>query len=252
MFHMCTVSWLHKSEGYTLLCNRDECLTRKPASGPLIIEGRRVQYIAPVDGDHGGSWIGVNNSGLTLCLLNRYGEWKTNPHRKYTSRGLLITSLLKCEAQESVRQRITQVDLERFQPFTMIGLAVGKKAMLFDWTGSELLLEDNAESQMPLTSSSSTRNPDVIKLRKQQFESLIVRSRQLDANTLYDFHRSHEPARGPYSVCMHRDDAATVSLSAVCVSEESVEFTYHPASPCLNAPGQTVALPRIVTRSQNL
>lgn len=68
---MCTVSWLHKAKGYVLLCNRDERHTRKPALGPRISERNGISFIAPVDGDHGGSWIGVNQFGLTLCLLNR-------------------------------------------------------------------------------------------------------------------------------------------------------------------------------------
>src|SRR5262245_12838820 len=105
ILEMCTVSWLHQRDGYILLCNRDERRTRKPASGPRIAGGV-VRYIAPVDGDHGGSWIGVNHLGLTLCLLNRYGKWRAEPDRDYTSRGLLLTALLELEAQERVREQI--------------------------------------------------------------------------------------------------------------------------------------------------
>src|SRR3982751_1081178 len=69
---MCTVSWIRTREGYQLLCNRDERHTRRPAQAPTVREDQGVQFIAPIDGDEGGSWIGVNQFGLTLCLLNRY------------------------------------------------------------------------------------------------------------------------------------------------------------------------------------
>jgi hypothetical protein len=66
---MCTVSWVHQKDGYQLLSNRDEKHTRKPALAPSLRQQRQVRFLAPIDGDQGGSWIGVNQFGLSLCLL---------------------------------------------------------------------------------------------------------------------------------------------------------------------------------------
>ena len=38
---MCTVSWIHDKDGYQLLCNRDEKLTRKPALEPRLAVRKR-------------------------------------------------------------------------------------------------------------------------------------------------------------------------------------------------------------------
>ena len=38
---MCTISWIHDKDGYQLLCNRDEKLTRKSALEPRLISKRR-------------------------------------------------------------------------------------------------------------------------------------------------------------------------------------------------------------------
>jgi len=46
---MCTVSWIHDSDGYEVLCNRDEKLTRQPALPPQIRERDGIRYLAPVD-----------------------------------------------------------------------------------------------------------------------------------------------------------------------------------------------------------
>ena len=52
---MCTVSWIQNERGYQLLCNRDEKRTRLPATSPELRSIDRVLYLAPTDGDFGGS-----------------------------------------------------------------------------------------------------------------------------------------------------------------------------------------------------
>jgi Transport and Golgi organisation 2 len=240
---MCTVSWLRQPEGYVLLCNRDERHTRKPASGPRVSSRRGVSCVAPVDGDHGGSWIGANQFGLTLCLLNRYGDWSSDPDRDYTSRGLLLTDLLDSRHSQQVSERLTDVALDRFQPFTMLALSGDVAPILIDWNGRDCAIQLDAEARMPLTSS-SLKDPNVIALRRRLFADMLAHRGRLDAELLSQFHRSHLPERGPYSVCMHRDDANTVSLSTVTVTPDSVKFIYHPNSPCLEAAAEKVVIER--------
>jgi hypothetical protein len=59
--------------------------------------------------------------------------------------------------------------------------------------------------------------------------------RQASAGTvewLGRLHRSHKPARGPYSICMHREDATTVSYTEIRVSGASLTMRYLPTAPC--------------------
>ena len=244
---MCTVSWLRRSDGYLLLCNRDERHTRRPAVGPRLAERSGVSLLAPVDGDYGGSWIGVNEFGLTLCLLNRYGDGLTEHDRSFTSRGLLLLELLDCARNPQVSKRINRRDLRTFQPFTMVALAVEEPAMLIEWTGAECLVHADSESGMPI-SSSSMRGLDVVGERKKQFQE-ITHAKKLDEQLLYQFHRSHLPVRGSSSVCMHREDAATVSLSAVNVTSELIEFSYEGGPPCLETPAERVRVHRTQVRT---
>ena len=241
---MCTISWLRHNDGYLLLCNRDERLTRKPGLGPRPGERKGILWIAPVDGDHGGSWIGVNQFGLTLCLLNRYGDDTVEQDRHFTSRGLLLMDLLDCNRSQRVSERVNESYLGVFQPFTMVALAVEEPAMLIEWTGSKCVVQSDAESKMPITSS-SLKELDVIGERKKQFQMLLSKTGPLDAGLLHQFHRSHMPVRGPYSVCMHRPDAATVSLSAVSVTPELLEFSYYGGPPCLWTPAERIRVERM-------
>ena len=227
---MCTVSWIHQDDGYHLLCNRDELLIRKPALPPSVHERSDVRFIAPIDGDHGGSWIGVNQFGLSLCLLNRYQDSEQSATGSKKSRGLLLAGLMDSPSRAEVLDGVLAKDLSPFQPFTLVALEPQKKALLVHWTGRECLSELDGEGAMPLTSSS--HDPvGAGESRQRCFERLVSGSSKT-AELLFRFHASHEPVRGPYSTCMHRDDARTVSFSWIRVAAGTIEFCYHPVSPC--------------------
>lgn len=227
---MCTVSWIHQDDAYHLLCNRDELHTRKPAHRPRVHERSGVRFIAPIDGDHGGSWIGVNEFGLSLCLLNRYQDGEQSATGSKKSRGLLLTALMTSPSRAEVHDSVLATDLSRFQPFTLIALEPQKKALVFHWTGGDRVSDLDGDAAMPLTSSSY----DPVGARESRqycFERLTIASDKT-ADLLFRFHASHEPERGPYSTCMHRDDARTVSFSWIRVGAGKIEFCYHPVSPC--------------------
>jgi uncharacterized protein with NRDE domain len=238
---MCTVTWLREADGYVLFCNRDERHTRRPALGPRASVLRGVSFIAPADGDHGGSWIGVNEFGLTLCLLNRYGDPEPATDQPLISRGLLLTELLDCHDDRELIERLAEFQLNRFRAFTLLVLSRGADAVLTHWTGREFEINTNAEALVPLTST-SLNEPGIAATRRAQYEQLKLAKPKLSIAELQQFHRSHFPERGPYSVCMHREGAATVSLSIVNVRKEQITFSYAPGPPCRDAAVKVVGL----------
>ena len=227
---MCTVTWLRERGGYTLLCNRDELLSRKTALVPAVKQHGGVRFIAPEDGDYGGAWIAVNQFALSVCLLNRYqdsGADGTN----HTSRGLLLLDMAECSSGAEVLRKVRAVDLIRFQPFSLLALEPDRDALVIEWTGSTCSIRDEGESAMPL-SSSSYKTASVIEARRSCFEQLTTGRSRLDAATLFRFHASHSPGRSAYSPCMHRENSRTVSFSSIKATRDAVEFRYHPDSPC--------------------
>jgi hypothetical protein len=65
------------------------------------------------------------------------------------------------------------------------------------------------------------------------------------ADWLADLHRSHRPSCGPYSICVHRPDAVTVSYTEVLVNSRVVSMRYVAGSPCESTGFQDVLdLPR--------
>jgi hypothetical protein len=196
---MCTVSWLRQSNGYQLLCNRDEKRTRRPASGPQLLVRDGVRFLAPIDSDFGGTWIAVNEFGLSLVLVNRGPSSLVQ-----LSRGLLVMNLITARAVAEVRYNIASIDLSDFAPFTLAGLETNSPASLFNWNGHELEVVSNADRYMPLASSSV--NPDSAEReRRAELTRLQAQCGGLRAGVLLAFHRSHQPMCGPFSrVCIAR------------------------------------------------
>ena len=93
---MCTISWIHDKDGYQLLCNRDEKLTRKSALEPRLAVRNGTRFLAPVDGDFGGTWIATNEFGVSVCLLNGANLTGSEIHAATPgrSRGLLLLDLI--------------------------------------------------------------------------------------------------------------------------------------------------------------
>ena len=223
---MCTVSWIHDKDGYQLLCNRDEKLTRKPAQEPRLAVRNETRFLAPVDGDFGGTWIATNEFGVSLCLLN-------GPHGRSTeatrSRGLLLLDLIPLSSIAAVSTNVQAADLSVYAPFTLAALEPGKPAKVIAWDGSQTKIGELAESHFMLTSSSF----DTEAVCKSRIEEYVRASKGVvNTDVLLDFHRSHTPARSAYSTCMHRADAETVSFSRIQVADSQIDFFYSPSAPC--------------------
>jgi hypothetical protein len=235
---MCTTSWLHEDGGFQLLFNRDEKRTRMRAEGPRVEVRDGVRAIAPVDGDHGGAWISVNERGVALCLLN--GSYGAGGVR---SRGLLLRELAGARTADEAMERLALAELSRYAAFTMVALQPGRKAAIAEWDGAAAKVVDERDAWAPLSSSSFDAAGVRVK-RHAEFERIVGAGRA-NAVRLFQFHESHGRNADAYSPCMHRADAETVSFSWVKASPLEVSFFYTPAAPCQWVSGRTVTVPRV-------
>ena len=241
---MCTVSWLHTSEGYQLLCNRDEKRTRRPAEAPRLFQDGDTRYLAPVDGDYGGTWISSNEFGISICLLNGSpGNGRASADEN-VSRGRLVTAVAKARTAWEAAEQVTAMDLRKFAPFQLVAIGTERPVMTVAWDGHIAVTHVDSEKRLPLVSSSV--DPDgVLEFRRERFRKLIGSTDRVDGSVLFEFHQSHTGLYpDAYSPCMHREDAETVSFSWVKVSPSAVEFFYSPSAPCRWSPGVTTTLER--------
>jgi Transport and Golgi organisation 2 len=237
---MCTVSWFWTAEGYELFANRDESRQRPKALPPRRFEAEGGSYLAPVDTEAGGSWISVNEHGVAVTLLNYYQGASLPVASDWTSRGLLVAALAPSPRAEAVAERLRATALARYRPFTLLALEPGRAAG-WRWDG-ERLLDLGSPPPMPLVSS----GVDVDGATRWRTETLVVLEQEAPGSRSVlhrRFHASHRPEAGPFSVCMHRHDAETVSFSWIRVERGSVRFDYAPGAPCTTPVGVGLELP---------
>jgi len=232
---MCTVSWQFNASGYHLFFNRDELNSRQPALPPEIQQHKNARVITPTDTDAGGTWISVNEHGLTLCLLNNYAAQTQIKDKAWISRGKLVLDLSHATDANSLLALFNTIKLNRYRPFDLLILSLNGHTHQLSWDGSELQLITNPD--MPLTSS-SFQTKAVINSRTQQFHQIT----DLTDSQLRIYHASHSPERGAFSVCMHRDNGQTVSFSHIRVNQAQVRFDYYDGPPCITGDAHTTYL----------
>jgi hypothetical protein len=236
---MCTATWLRTREGYEVFFNRDELVTRKPARPPAEIVRDGVRILAPEDGDAGGTWLGANELGVAVGLANGAPVAGT----AFRSRGLLVLDLLTGRNLEEVDQRLAAASIASYRPFSLFAIDGAGEVAIFRSDGQEVA-RDERRSEGALLFSSSR---DAARAKAER-ESLLDRMRAahggLDAELLRAFHASHEPERGAFSPCMHREDAGTVSFSRIRVGPREIAFEYRSGPPCGTGEAATVRMDR--------
>lgn len=225
---MCTMTWFVTTDGYELFFNRDERLSRRLARPPAKFSSDGVSYLSPTDEDAGGTWISANHFGVTVCLLNHYQFEQIATYQDWISRGEIVRQFASTPDPLAAEEQFRRLELEDYRAFRMFIIDPSGRNCLCVWDGHQARVERNVVTPK---SSSSVDAQHVKTLRKNLFLDTGL-SESKNTQQYLDFHASHLPNRSQESVCMHRDDAKTVSLSHVKVGASDVEFAYADGSPC--------------------
>lgn len=238
---MCTLSWCRDQLSLDVFFNRDEQKARPAARAAHY--WRDYQAIFPVDPQGGGTWLAVTTEGSVFALLNNYQaseDLTTNVSLPQLSRGLVITMLLQ-ELQSlqsvdtqsiatysgyrgsAIEQCLNNLPLHAFRPFILVCLSPGNPELAFNWDGRALA---SFQPTSPVVSS-AVELPTARAVRRDAYPGTEATVRQL-----INYHSSHQPAPSAFSVCMHRDDAHTVSFSHLHVNQHDIHFHYHAGAPC--------------------
>lgn len=236
---MCTATWLIRADGFELLFNRDESRRRLVARPPEARTVGGLRCLAPVDGDAGGTWLGVNELGLAVALLNAW-EDASGTDLPRVSRGTLVMDLLACRSGLEVAERVGATDLDAYRGFRLVVLEPGAGPIVLSWRAHRL---DREEARVPLCSS-SLGSGEATAVRSTVLQAMTPAGGGPSSEVLEAFHASHAPERGPWSPCMHREDACTVSASHVVVGPQEIDFRYAPGAPCRTPWGPALRLRR--------
>jgi uncharacterized protein with NRDE domain len=207
------------------VCNRDERRTRPDALGPSLrrVRGRTAAF--PLDPLSGGTWIGINDAGLVLALLNRTVD-AVAVDRPRRSRGIIIPPLLAHDTLDAVVERANRIVPGRFEPFRLVAVQ-GTALAVVTSDGHELYCEAGAMDRPLMFTSSSLGDVRVEWPRRELFERMVVRAPVAERGKQQDrYHRHRWRARPALSVLMARQDARTVSRTVVEIQPGRISLRY--------------------------
>ncbi len=205
---MCTVT-VRLGEGPLLVTmNRDERVERAPEIPPSRREAERggPSWIAPTDGQAGGTWIGANDRGVVACLLNAYlpGDPVELPPPGTPSRGQIIPRMLADPG--------AGLDPEPYPSFLLV-VATPARGEILRWTRKSLRREPLARGWNLITSSGL--EPEEVALwRADRFEAWR-RDGEPMPEGVPSYHLLDDPAKREWSPWMTRTWSATRSLTQV-------------------------------------
>ena len=224
---MCTVTIVPLEDGFRLACNRDEQRSRPEAVPPPVRSPHEKSAVFPVDPVSGGTWVGVNDAGLAVTLLNRTARAPEPGRRAACSRGLIVPRLLAHESLGHAVDVAEAIDTRSFGPFRLV-LVHGFTVGLVTSDGHRLATKISRMRVPLLFTSSSLGDALVEEPRQRLFEQLVVEDKGGWLRGQFRFHRHQWPTRGDISVNMERSDARTVSRTVIHVGSQAIELYYEP------------------------
>ncbi len=244
---MCTASWLTEGDRFHFFFNRDERSTRSRGLPPERRQSAGGLSLSPIDPDSGGTWFAATDRGLILALLNRAVDGQP-PAAGRRSRGSLIPELVDARDLAAVATLLGRLPLTECAPFRLFADLPGSPAALGAvWTGQELLTQA-ITTGAGLLCSSSRGDQQVTDVRSGLWRAGAGARAADGVLELRRFHRSHLPERSFRSVCMHREDAETVSHLEVLREPQTIRVDYFDGPPC-NATEPATSLLAIVRTS---
>lgn len=248
---MCTLTLAWRTFDGTpvaLAANRDEA-HRRPSEPPTV-HGDDPRYVAPLDAEAGGTWIGLSACGVVAAVTNR---WLDADREGDRSRGRLVQDCLEADSAEAA-VRAVERDLETrtYDGFHLV-LADDVAAFCLSYDGVLAVTRldpgvhviGNVGGVVNGTERFSIPN------RRQEFGAERADSARRIAATLVpepgesgdawldrasDVLADHE-----YGACLHGDDFGTQSFTRIRTGDEP-SFAFADGPPC-ETPTEPVSLP---------
>lgn len=232
---MCTLSFAPQHDGYLLAMNRDEQSSRPIALPPALHRCGGTRALYPSE-QGGGTWIGINEGGITAALINWYSRPQLTISPRF-SRGMIIPEVLSKTSIREIEEHLFSQPLNRLQPFRLFLFFSETQTIAeyrSDSTGCECV---NHEWKISHWFSSGEDEARASATRAATCRLAVMENDSGTMAWLERLHGSHFPRAGADSICVHRDDATTVSLTMLAVTPKMASMTYLGGTPCQGESG---------------
>lgn len=235
---MCTVTFVPKADGFLVAMNRDDAYSRAAANIPSTLQRNGVTAIYPSESS-GGTWISVNSAKLALALLN-WNRPALSP--KHRSRGEIIPSLAHSVNLEQIAANLEHRSMDGIYPFRLICLSERHQQIReWRWDGELSAIAHGWEYQHWFSSGLS--DDEALARRSSICNAALRKPDALSVDWIRRLHSSHDPDRGAFGICVHRDTGGTLSYTEIEVAAVEATMRYRAGSPCGDAPILTSRIP---------
>jgi uncharacterized protein with NRDE domain len=232
---VCTLIALHRrisGAPLVIAANRDEYLDR-PSEGPALRETPHGMVVAPRDLRAGGTWLGLNGSGVFAALTNRP---TADPDRERRSRGLLVMDALRGgRATDSVKLLESESLADgRYNPFNLL-VADSESCFLFTYEETPQCIELGPGTHV-------IGNVDPAAEATPKLEAISERARQLESTNgdnlldgLADICRTHTGSENALDgTCVHAGPYGTRSSFLLRLGDDENDrvLRYADGAPC--------------------
>ncbi|MFK7959126.1 MAG: NRDE family protein [Phycisphaerales bacterium] len=265
---------------FRLVSSRDEQRTRAEAAPPERFDCGTRTGLYPVDGDAHGTWVGVNDAGLALNLLNLNLPAADAPPVPGThTRGAIIPRLLRWDRVDQAVVDVVAMDPGHQRPFRLVLVDGFERAVVRSDGQAITVVERGPHDGVFFATSSGLGDHVVEGPRRATFDRLFgslsgrlsgrfpgqlldpLAGENLDASAgsvghatagsadqaiaaQDELHRQFDPDAPDVSISLDRSSAITVSLTEVTVGDRRVKMVYRPGIPHVtDAPPITATLP---------
>jgi hypothetical protein len=220
---MCTVTYIPLKDSILFSSNRDEDPGRKTDTPRLhILDNTTLLY--PKDGEAGGSWIGLNESGVLVILLNGgFAKHERRPAYRH-SRGIIVISML---ASEDPVKYWNTCNFDNIEPFSLVVYA-NKKLHHFVWTGIEKHSVEPDTTIPHIWSSSTLYDISAKNYRLNKFNEFIVSGKIVNKESVLNFlyNADREDILNGFVMNRH-EHVKTCSISLIEMHPQKALFEYH-------------------------
>jgi len=242
---MCTLIAFHRcftDAPLVVAANRDE-FHERPTEGPALREAsissphrrersarggakaRSIRVVAPRDLRAGGSWLGVNASGLFAAITNRRCD-SPDPARR--SRGLLVMEALAEPSARRAAERFARLPRHTYNAFNLF-VADSESAHLVTYGDRPQRRDLAAGPHVIGNLHPDESSPKLERLRAQVHE--LARGEVPSPEALADVCRSHVAGSPLESTCVHAGEYGTRSSTLLWIGAQPA-LRYAEGAPC--------------------
>lgn len=225
---MCTLTVIQQDSELIITMNRDESRDRHEAgleqTQITSTTGLPSTIIFPKDSHAGGTWLGINNNGVAMCLLNRYQDQKKTDG-SIISRGHIIPTALAHGNIESIIEHLIPLNFIHYNPFDLFVFSQ-QQSIQVSWNGSNSSMTSIDLNQPLMHTSSSVRFPAVAKYRNVLFSGIVKKEAAIDHHKILQFHLQQDSKDPSSSVLMSREETHTKSIVQIQIANQSTQLSY--------------------------